>query len=89
MPATDADIRRSNGRRIEAARLTQGLTQAQLAERITAAGYPTTFQSVSTWERGESMPKPAGMVALAAALGYRVGELFNFDAILPPPGEVA
>ena len=64
LPAIGASIR---ARRTEAA-----LTQAELAERLNV-----TAQSVSHWERGESLPDIATLPDLACILGYSVDMLLG------------
>jgi transcriptional regulator with XRE-family HTH domain len=83
VPHTTAEIRRSHGRRITAARLNAGLTQRQLSAALAAAGIDTAPQTISLWENGANSPSPARMVALAGILGVRVGDLFDLDNVLP------
>ena len=51
------------GEQIAALRKEKGLTQSDLGERL-----GVTFQSVSKWERGETLPDTAILVELAAVL---------------------
>ena len=46
-----------------------GLSQNQLAERMTDAGCPVTRQAVSAWTRGESLPRLGHVPYLCDALG--------------------
>ena len=62
------------GRFIADCRKEQGLTQAQLAERLSI-----TDKAISKWERGIAMPDSAIMLELCAILGigaipFRSGE---------------
>lgn len=77
MPLTDADIRRIYGQRISEARLTEGLTQADLAERLTAAGVDTSPQAVSRWEVGAVAPRDRARHALALILSPDLFEAPN------------
>lgn len=83
MPLTDAEVRQAQGERIAAARQQAGLTQLQLAERLTAAGISTRHQSVSMWESGETSPSAARQRVLAEILGYRWRDLFDVAGVLP------
>ena len=60
------------GRRIAEARRTAGLTQPDLAEKM-----GISFQAVSNWERGESMPDIAKLPELAAILGMSIDALLG------------
>ncbi len=51
------------GEQIAGLRKAKGLTQAELGERLSIS-----YQSVSKWERGESLPDTAILVELADAL---------------------
>lgn len=55
---------------IARARLSAGLTQSQLAERIGVAA-----QHVGRWERGERKPKIDALIKIADALGCDVRDL--------------
>lgn len=66
------------GARIRAARLSRGLTLEAVA---TAAGITQGF--VSKLERDQVSPSVASLVAICAAVGLRVGDLFE-----PPPSQV-
>ena len=69
-PAPPADVR--IGARIRAARLAGGLTLDKVAE---AAGLTKGF--LSRLERDEVSPSVASLVAVCAAIGLRVGALFE------------
>ena len=58
------------GRRIKAARMTAGLTQLQLAQKVNAA-----YSSVFRWEHGESAPRVSSLRAIARVCGVPVGGL--------------
>lgn len=66
----------NTGDRISRMRKARGLTQDELGEKM-----GVSFQSVSSWERGESMPDTPRLVALAQALGTSVGYLLNEDGV--------
>ena len=60
------------GKFIADCRKEQGLTQAQLAERLSI-----TDKAVSKWERGVAMPDSAIMLELCGILGISVNELLS------------
>ncbi len=60
------------GRRIAEARRNKGLSQAELA-----AVLGVSFQAVSRWERGESMPEIHRLLPLAGALEVSLEELLK------------
>lgn len=60
------------GSRIAEARRAQGMTQPELAEKM-----GISFQAVSNWERGESMPDIAKLPELAAILGMSIDALLG------------
>ena len=60
------------GRRIAALRKAKNLTQAELAEQLSVS-----YQAVSNWERGESMPDIFKLPTLAAVLGTSVDALLT------------
>lgn len=49
-----------------------GLTQAELAERVSV-----TQSQVAQWERGAAMPSAAKLPLLAEALGCTIDDLFG------------
>ena len=60
-----------------------GLTQEELAEKI-----GVSRQSLSKWEKGESIPDLENAASIAQALGASLDELVNYDqskAKLPMP----
>lgn len=61
---------RELGRRVRAARITRGMTQAQ-------AGYPLSRAFVSLVERGETLPSLASILWLAGRLGIEVEDLLH------------
>ena len=64
------------GRFIAECRRLQGLTQAQLAEKLNI-----TDRAVSKWETGRSMPDAALMLALCEILDISVNELLNGERV--------
>ena len=58
------------GSRLSAARKAAGLTQTDVAERLTERGYPIRTQGVSKWERGTTLPNALQMVELCRL--YRI-----------------
>ena len=64
------------GRFIAECRRLQGLTQAQLAEKLNI-----TDRAVSKWETGRSLPDAALMLALCEILDISVNELLNGERV--------
>lgn len=64
------------GRFIAECRRLQGLTQAQLAEKLNI-----TDRAVSKWETGRSLPDAALMLALCEVLEIGVNELLNGEKV--------
>lgn len=64
------------GRFIAEKRREQGLTQAQLAERLSI-----TDRAVSKWENGRSMPDSSIMLALCKELKISVNDLLNGEVV--------
>lgn len=64
------------GRFIAACRKAHGLTQAQLAEKLSI-----TDRAVSKWECGRALPDSAIMLDLCGILGISVNELFKGEKI--------
>ncbi len=64
------------GQFIASQRKLQGLTQAELAEKL-----GITDRAVSKWERGKGMPDASLMLALCEALGITVNELLRGEKI--------
>ena len=64
------------GRFIAECRRLQGLTQAQLAEKLNI-----TDRAVSKWETGRSLPDAALMLALCEILKISVNELLNGEKV--------
>lgn len=62
-------------------RLTLGLTQQQLAERL-----GVTQGAVSAWEVGETTPSPQGVFALERAMDLPAGFLAGYLGYGPPRG---
>ncbi len=59
------------GDRMRQARLAAGLTLAEVAERLGAAGQSITKQGISKYEHNRSTPKASFLLKLAQALGVR------------------
>ena len=68
------------GRRIAALRKAKNLTQAELAEQLSVS-----YQAVSNWERGESMPDIFKLPTLAAVLGTSVDALLTGETAAEEP----
>lgn len=66
------------GRNIAAHRKRCGLTQAELAQRLNYSD-----KAISKWERGESLPDVATLVALAERFRITVSELVSDPNALP------
>jgi transcriptional regulator with XRE-family HTH domain/DNA-directed RNA polymerase subunit RPC12/RpoP len=64
------------GRFIAERRRLQGLTQAQLAEKLNI-----TDRAVSKWETGRSLPDATLMLALCEILGINVNELLSGEKV--------
>ena len=52
------------GRRLAAARRAAGYNQTEVAQYITAAGFPVRTQAVSKWERGTTLPSARQLIEL-------------------------
>lgn len=63
------------GKQIAELRRAKGLTQADLGERL-----GVTFQAVSKWERGETLPDTANLPDLAAVLETSVDNILSGGA---------
>ena len=70
----------SFGSHLRSLRQRQGLSQEEVAHR---AGIHVTY--LSGIERGRRNPSLKNIRRIALALAVPVGELFSFDAGLPPP----
>ena len=57
---------------IKTARVTAGLTQKQVAEKM-----GVTQSCVAAWERGDYYPSAQSLPKLATALGCEIGDLFR------------
>ena len=66
-------MEKSFGTRLAAARKATGLNQTQVAERLTAAGYPVRTQAVSKWERDTTLPRALQLVELCRL--YRIRDV--------------
>lgn len=63
------------GRRVADLRQAAGMTQADLAERVSVA-----TETISRLERGAVVPSLARLEQIAGALGVEFAELFRFQA---------
>ena len=70
------------GANIAAFRRQQGLTQAELAEKLNY-----TDKAVSKWERGESVPDVTTLVQVAELFSVTLDELTGFTPAEPLPPE--
>ena len=61
----------SFGRRLAVARKETGLNQTEVADRLTAAGFPVRTQAVSKWETGTTLPSAVQLVELCRLYGIR------------------
>ena len=68
------------GERISGFRRRQGLSQEALAEKL-----GVSRQSVSKWERNESLPETDKLPLLAQALGISLDLLLNGEEAAPSP----
>ncbi len=67
------------GKTIGQARREAGLSQAELAARLTMLGVDVTNQAVCKWEKGTTLPNARQFIVLCAALGIEdvLGEFTN------------
>ena len=63
------------GKKIKQARIDQNMTQMQLADAM-----GVSYQAVSNWERGNSMPDISKLADLCAALHISVNELLGIES---------
>jgi transcriptional regulator with XRE-family HTH domain len=61
----------SFGARLAAARRAAGLNQTEVAERLTARGFPVRTQAVSKWETDTTQPGARQLVELCRLYGIR------------------
>jgi transcriptional regulator with XRE-family HTH domain len=78
---TDADIRRTWGTRIAAARTAAGLNRGEVSRAFLDAGLRVSPQAVAQWESGATSPRPGLRLALADILGADANELYSLDDI--------
>ena len=64
-------MEKSFGARLAAARKAVGLNQTQVAERLTARGFPVRTQAVSKWETDTTQPSARQLVELCRLYGIR------------------
>jgi transcriptional regulator with XRE-family HTH domain len=67
------------GKKLSAARLRAGMTQADLAYDLRGRGVKATPQGIVRWEKGHHMPRAAVIPALADVLGCSMEELYGDD----------
>ncbi|MBL8820060.1 MAG: helix-turn-helix domain-containing protein [Planctomyces sp.] len=65
------------GIRLRQARLASGMTLEMLADRLSLANHPITKAGLSKYELGKSQPNQKLLLAIANALGVRVGHFFE------------
>jgi transcriptional regulator with XRE-family HTH domain len=53
-----------------------GITLDELAARMDAAGYGVTAQAISSWERGDTSPRPHHQIGWCKVTGRPHGEVF-------------
>ena len=63
------------GKKIKQARIDQNMTQMNLADAM-----GVSYQAVSNWERGNSMPDISKLADLCAALHISVNELLGIES---------
>ena len=63
------------GKRIAELRKKRDMTQFEIADRL-----GISYQAVSNWERGNSMPDIAKLPELAEIFGVTVDEILDIDA---------
>lgn len=71
------ETRRNVGRRIADLRAASNLTQRELAASLTAAGTPTTHQTVSQWEKGQTVPSLSRLLAVADRFDLTAADLLE------------
>lgn len=54
-----------------------GWTLDELARRMSQAGYPVTAQAISSWERGETSPRPHHQLGWCQVVGRPHQEVFR------------
>lgn len=94
MPAVErkTDVSAAMIARIRRLRNARGWSERQLAEAMTAAGYPVTRSTLANWTRNTNPAVTADQIAaIATAFGIAIGELFgigwcNFCLGSPPAG---
>lgn len=67
------------GVRVRTLRTARGLTQADLAKRLTAAGHPLHTTTITKLENGARPTLAAEIEAMAAIFGVPVGAMFGDD----------
>lgn len=70
-------LRQKWGREMRATRVGLcGKTLDELAAEMKDAGYPVTAQAISSWERGDTSPRPHHQVGWCKVTGRPHGEVF-------------
>ena len=81
------ELRRTWARNIANGRKSLGLSQAQLAEQVSAvAGRPVSQQAVARWEAAIDAPRDVFRAALATVLSQDVAQLFPAFRLPQPAG---
>lgn len=62
------------GRRLNSLRKARNLTQMELADLM-----GVSFQAVSNWERGISLPDIAKLPELSVIFGVRIDDIFSYS----------
>lgn len=79
------DQREKFGRRLRELRSARGLSLADMARALTAAGQEVSYQTVSAWEKGEYAPRAPATVAKIEALLGADGELVELLGLASGP----
>lgn len=66
-----------NSKRLYAARLTKGMSQADVAYKLREHGHKATERSIRRWETGVNAPHANVVPALAEALGVTIDTLYE------------
>ena len=66
-----------NPHRVNQARLSAGMTQADVAYRLRERGHKANERSIRRWESGQHAPHANVVPALAEALGVTIDDLYT------------
>lgn len=72
-------LRQRWGAEMRVTRNLLGWTLDDLASRLTDGGYPITAQAISSWERGDTSPRPHHQLAWCKVTGRRHQEVFAIE----------